>query len=132
MMTIVGLIQVAGPKVGLTFAALSGPLWSTPDRLLGAGLVLAMALALAAVGLLSLTRRDRIRQGPTMRRVCRALGLDTPQRRLLEQLAFKTGVRCPAALLISRGCFDNAQKRYAPQGVELRQLNRIRRRVFTD
>lgn len=132
MMNIVGLIQVAGPKVGLTFAVLGGPLWLTQNRLLAAGLVLAMVLALAAVGLLSLTRRDRIRQGPTMRRLCRALGLDTPQRRRLEHMAVKTGVRCPAALLISRGCFDIAQKRYDPQGVELRQLNRIRRRVFTD
>ncbi len=131
-MTIVGLIQVVGPKVGLTFAVLGEPLWSTQNRLLAAGLIFAMALALAAVGLLSLVRRDRIRQGPTMRRLCRALGLDTPQRRLLEQVADKTGVRCPAALLISRGCFDTAHRRYGPQGVELQQLNRIRRRVFRD
>ncbi|MEE9129110.1 MAG: hypothetical protein V3T84_03765 [Phycisphaerales bacterium] len=132
MMTIVSLIQVAGGKVGLTFAGLGEPLWSTQNRLLAAGLVFAMALALGAVGLLSLARRDRIRQGPTMRRLCRALGLDTAQRRLLEQLAVNTGVRCPAALLISRGCFDTAHRRYVPQGVELQQLNRIRRRVFRD
>jgi len=130
MMTIVGLIQVVGPKVELTFAVLGEPLWSPQNRLLAAGVVFAMALALGAVGLLSLIRRDHIRQGPTMRRLCRALGLDTPQRRLLEQLAVKTGVRCPAALLISRGCFDTAHRRYGPQGVELQQLNRIRRRVF--
>ena len=130
MMTIAGLSQVVGPKVSLTFAVLGEPLWSTQYRLLAAGLVFAMALALGAVGLLSLVRRDRIQQGPTMRRLCRGLGLDTAQQRLLQQLAFKTGVRCPAALLISRGCFDTAHRRYRPQGVELQQLDRIRRRVF--
>ena len=132
MMTIVSLIQVAGPKVGLTFAVLGGSLWSPQNRLLAAGLVFAMALALAAVAVLSLVRRDRIRQGPTMRRLCRTLGLDTPQRRLLEHMAGKTGVRCPPTLLISRGCFDTAHRRYGPQGVELQQLNRIRRRVYSD
>ncbi len=130
MMTIVDLIQVAGPKDGLIFAVLGEPGWSTQNRLLAAGLVFAMALALAAVGLLSLARRDRIRQRPTMRRLCTVLGLDMAQRRLLEHLAVKTGVRCPAALLISRGCFDTAHRRYGPQGVELQQLNRIRRRIF--
>ncbi len=130
MMTAFNSIQLAALQLGMGLRPLREPLWSGQGRFLVAGLVIAMALALLAVGVLSLVRRDHIRQGPTMRRLCRALGLDTPQRRLLEQLAVKTGVRCPVALLISRGCFDTAHRRYKPQGVELQQLNRIRRRVF--
>ncbi len=132
MMNALSSIQFAALQLGMALRPLREPLWSGQGKFLVAGLVIAMALALLAVGVLSLLRRDRLRQGPTTRRLCRALGLDTPQRRLLEQLAVKTGVRCPAALLISRGCFDTAHRRYAPQGVELQQLNRIRRRVFRD
>ncbi len=130
MMTALSSIQFAALQLGMALRPLREPLWSGQGKFLVAGLVIAMALALVAVGVLSLVRRDHVRQGPTMRRLCRALGLDTPQRRLLEQLAGKTGVRCPAALLISRGCFDTAHRRYRPQGVELQQLNRIRLRVF--
>ncbi|MCH7849712.1 MAG: hypothetical protein IIB53_15295 [Planctomycetes bacterium] len=130
MMTALSSIQFAALQLGMALRPLREPLWSGQGKFLVAGLVIAMALAVVAVGVLSLVRHDQVRQGPTMRRLCRALGLDTPQRRLLEQLAGKTDVRCPAALLISRGCFDTAHRRYRPQGVELQQLNRIRRRVF--
>lgn len=132
MMTALSSIQFAALQLGVVLHPLREPWWFGQGRFLVAGLVIAMALALLAVGVLSLVRRDHIRQGPTMRRLCRALGLDTPQRRLLEQLAVKTGVRCPAALLISRGCFDTAHRRYRPQGVALQQLHRIRRRIFRD
>ncbi len=130
MMTALSSIQFAALQLGMALRPLREPLWSGQGKFLVAGMVIAMALALVAVGVLSLVRQDQVRQGPTMRRLCRALGLDTPQRRLLEQLAGNTGVRCPAALLISRGCFDTAHRRYRPQGVELQQLNRIRQRVF--
>ncbi|MCH7904776.1 MAG: hypothetical protein IH944_09455 [Armatimonadetes bacterium] len=130
MMTMFSSIQVAALQLAVQLHPLREPFLSGQNRFLVAGLVIAMALGLVTVGVLSLVRRDHVRQGPTMRRLCRALGLETPQRRLLGQLAAKTGVRCPAALLISRGCFDTAHRRYAPQGVELQQLNRIRRRVF--
>jgi len=130
MMTMFSSIQFAALQLAVQLHPLREPLWSGQGRFVVAGLVIAMALALVTVGGLSLLSRDRIRQGPTMRRLCRTLALDTPQRRLLEQLAGKTGVRCPAALLISRGCFDTAHRRYKPQGTELQHLNRIRRRVF--
>lgn len=123
-------IQLAALQLGMALRPLREPLWSGQGRFLVAGLVIAMALALVTVGVLSLVRRDHVRQGPTMRRLCRAVGLDTAQRRLLEQLAVKTGVRCPAALLISRGCFDTAHRCYKPQGIELQQLHSIRQRIF--
>ncbi len=130
MMIAFNSIQLAAVQLGVQLHLLREPFWSGQNRLLVAGLVIAMAMALLAVGVLSLVRRDHVRQGPTMRRLCRALGLDTPQRRLLEQLAGKTGVRCPAALLISRGCFDTAQRRYGPEPAEAQQLQSIRQRIF--
>ena len=132
MMTMFSSIQFAALQFGVQLRPLREPFWFGQNRLLVAGLVIAMALGLVTVGVLSLVRRDHVRQGPTMRRLCRALALGAPQRRLLENMAMKTGVRCPAALLISRGCFDTAHRRYRPHGVELQQLNRIRRRVFRD
>ena len=116
----------------MTAALVGQPFWSHQMQLLAGGFALAMVLGVAAAALLNLARRDRRAQGPTTRRLCRALGLDTPQRRLLDNVARRAGIRSAAGLLISRGCFDIAQKRYAPQGVELRQLQRIRRRVFDD
>ncbi len=130
MMIALSSIQFAALQLGVTLHPLREPWWFGQGRFLVAGLVIAMAMALVAVGVLSLVRRDHVRQGPTMRRLGRALGLDAPQRRLLEQLAVKTGVRCPAALLISRGCFDTAHRRYKPQGVELQQLQSVRQRIF--
>ncbi len=132
MMTMFSSIQFAALQLGVQLHPLREPFWSGQSRFLVAGLVIAMAMALVAIGVLSLVRRDHVRQGPTMRRLCRALDLDAPHRRLLENMAMKTGVRCPAALLISRGCFDTAHRRYRPQGVELQQLHRIRRRIFRD
>ena len=93
MMTAFNSIQLAALQLGMGLRPLREPLWSGQGRFVVAGLVIAMALALLAVGVLSLVRRDHVRQGPTMRRLGRALGLDAPQRRLLEQLAVKTGVR---------------------------------------
>ncbi len=130
MMTMFSSIQFAALQFAVQLHPLREPFWSGQSRLLVAGLVIAMALGIVTVGVLSLVRRDHVRQGPTMRRLCRALDLDALHRRLLENMAMKTGVRCPAALLISRGCFDTAHRRYRPQGVELQQLNRIRRRIF--
>ncbi len=131
-MTLLNMIQSSSRPSELTVALVGQPFWSQQMQLLAGGFVLAMVLGVAAASLLSLARRDRRAQGSTTRRLCRALGLDAPQRRLLENVARIAGIRSAAGLLISRGCFDIAQKRYAPQGVELRQLKRIRRRVFDD
>ena len=130
MMIAFNSIQLAALQLGMALRPLREPLWSGQGRFLVAGLVIAMAVALVTVGVLSLVRRDHVRQGPTLRRLCRALELDAPHRRLLENMAMKTGVRCPAALLISRGCFDTAHRCYKPQGIELQQLHSIRQRIF--
>ena len=130
MMTMFSSIQFAALQLGVVLRPLREPLWSGQGKFLVAGLVIAMALGLVTVGVLSLVRRDHVRQGPTMRRLCRALALGAPQRRLLENMATKTGVRCPASLLISSGCFDTAHRRYKPQGIEAQQLQSVRQRIF--
>ncbi len=130
MMTAFSSIQLAALQFGVNLHQLRLPFWSGQNRLLVAGLVLAMAMSLLAVGVLSLLRRDYARQGPTMRRLCRALRIESPHRRLLESMAMKTGVRCPATLLVSSGCFDTARRRYKPQGIEAQQLRYVRQRIF--
>ncbi len=130
MMTALSSIQSAALQLAVQLHPLREPFWSGQNKILVAGLVIAMALALLAVGVLSLVRRDHIRQGPTMRRLCRALSLDAPQRRLLQNMATRTGVHCPATLLISRGCFDTAHRRYKPQPTEAQQLQSVRKRIF--
>ena len=130
MMIAISSIQFAAIQLGVTLHPLREPFWSGHNRLLVVGLVIAMALAFVTVGALSLVQRDHIRQGSTMRRLCRALALDVPQRRLLQNMATRTGVCCPASLLISRGCFDTARRRYKPQAVEAQQLRSVRQRIF--
>lgn len=130
MMMTLSSIQVAALQLGVQLHPLRLPFWSGQNRFLVVGLIIAMALALLAVGILSLVRRDHVHQGPTMRRLCRALNLDAPQRRLLQHMAMKTGVCCPATLLISRGCFDTARRRYKPQLAEAQQLRSVRKRLF--
>ncbi len=129
-MTTFTSVQLAALQLGVQLHPLRLPFWSGQNKLLVAGLVIAMALALLAVGMLSFVRRDHVRQGPTMRRLCRALALGAPHRRLLENMATKTGVQCPATLLISSGCFDTARRRYKPQGAEAQQLRYVRQRIF--
>ena len=130
MMTALSSIQFAAIQLAVQLHPLREPFWSGQNKLLIAGLIIAMALSLLAVGVLSLLRHDRVRQGPTMRRLCRALAIDAPQRRLLQNMATKTGVHCPATLLISRGCFDTARRRYKPQPTEAQQLQSVRQRIF--
>ena len=130
MMIALSSIQVAAIQLAVQLHPLREPFWSGHNRFLVVGLVTAMALASLTVGVLSLVSRDRARKGSTMRRLCRALALDAPQRRLLQNIASRTGVQCPATLLISSGCFDTARRRYNPQPAAAQQLRSVRKRIF--
>ena len=97
-----------------------------PMQLLGLAFV-AGATVLALTAAASLVMRDRARLGPTNRRICRALRVRRGDRILLSRVAPR---RLPAAVLISRGCFDAAVGRYDPGPDEARRLAALRRRVF--
>ena len=97
-------------------------------RLVG-GVLIAMAVMLAICAIVSLVRRDRARQGPTFRRMCRALRIRAADRRRLQDLA-RTGRAPAASLLVSRGCFDAAVSRLAAGRRRAGRLAAVRRRVF--
>jgi hypothetical protein len=103
---------------------------ASPGRLVIAGLLVAMALALAVLAARSLIGRDRARGGPTCRRLCRALGVRVAQRRRLERVARRAGVPSAASLLMSRGCYDAAVARYAAGPADADELAAVRRQVF--
>lgn len=104
--------------------------WSEGLRILSASFVLALALGLFMLGLLRIVQRDRAKHGPTVRRLCQAMGLDINQRKLLVELAAKSGQPSAASLLISRGVYDAAMQQYAPIGVRAAQLKTVRRKIF--
>lgn len=116
------------PHAALPLAAAGGEFSLIPQRLLMGLMLICPAVALAALAIVSLVRRDRARLGPTTRRLCRTLGVGVSERRLLEHLARGLGVPSGASLLVSRGCFDAAVARAGP-GVRQR-LVAVRRRVF--
>lgn len=98
-----------------------------PLNLAAGGLMIAVAVALGAVALLSLGRRDRAQLGPTMRRLFRALRVARIDRRLIRDLARRAGAP-GAALLVSRGCFDRAA--VEPAAPDQARLAALRRRLF--
>jgi hypothetical protein len=98
--------------------------------LLVGGLLIAMALAVAALALASLVRRDRAAHGPSARRLCRALGLSKTEARLLGRVARASRAPGAGSLLVSRGCFDDAVGSYAAGAESARRLEVIRRKVF--
>ena len=130
MMFALSSIQLAAIQLAVQLHPLREAFWSGQNKLLVAGLAFAMAMALLTIGVLSLAQRDYIRQGPTLRRLCRALNVDATQRRLLQTMATRTGVQCPASLLVSSGCFDTARRRYKPEPAEAQQLGFVRTRLF--
>jgi hypothetical protein len=58
------------------------------------------------------------------------LGLSVGQRRLVARVASVAGVRHVGAMLICRGCFDEALHRYAARYGEAPALRAIRSRLF--
>jgi hypothetical protein len=75
-------------------------------------------------------RRDRARHGPTVRRLAARLGLSASARVLLGRVARTAAMSSAGSLMISRGCFDAAVKRYAPRGRDAQRLRSIRRKLF--
>ena len=124
------LCQLASETDPLELVTLGGWTWTEGLRILSASFVLAMALGLFMMGLLRIIQRDRARHGPTVRRLCQAMGLDINQRKLLVELAAKSGQPSAASLLISRGVYDTAMQQYAPIGVRASQLRVVRRKIF--
>jgi hypothetical protein len=101
---------------------------------------LLLGLLMAAVGafLGALAARDLLRRRAAMqagvfRHLALKLGLGWSDRRLVRRAALHAGVPSPAALLISRGCFDFAAQRCGDVSErDLKRLNVIRRQVFAD
>lgn len=114
----------------LELVRLGGWSFSEGMRILSASFVLALVFGLFMMGVLRIINRDRARHGPTVRRLCQAMGLDVTQRKLLIVLAAKSGRPSAASLLISRGAYDAAMQQYAPVGIEAKQLNTVRKKVF--
>ena len=106
-----------------------GSLDEAAVMLAGALIVVGGALATGVVW--NLLGRKRGGGGLTYRRLCRGLGLDGPQRRMVAQVARAAGIDHPASLLISRGCFDRAVRRCIGRRPG-RRLVAIRRRVFEE
>lgn len=104
-------------------------LWLTQGRL-AALLLLAIAVAAMAGAVLSLRHRDAERQGPAVRALARQLGLDPQERRVVVRVAARAHVHAPAALLVSRGCFDAAIARAGVAGADAECMRRVRRRLF--
>ena len=124
------LSQLASDTDPLELIRLGGWSWSEGLRILSASFVFALAIGLFMTGLLRIIQRDRARHGPTVRRLCQAMGLDMSQRKLLVELAARSGQPSAASLLISRGVYDAAMQQYAPIGVRANQLRTVRRKIF--
>lgn len=103
--------------------------WST-NSTMWAVLLAGAGVAMLAWVIVAAIRRDRARHGPTVRSLARALGLSAGQRRLLDRVARAAGLSSAGSLLISRGCFDRAVKRYVGRFGRPEHLRIIRRRVF--
>ena len=112
--------------------------WLEPDGAAASGfgraiLLAAIVIAAAAVAAaaVALFRRDRRRHGPTVRRLCRGLGLRLDQRRLLARVARAGDLPHAGGVLLSRGCFDAAARRYAARLGPEPRLADLRSRIFS-
>jgi hypothetical protein len=88
------------------------------------------AAALLAWYLVVARPRDRARGGPLVRALTRSLGVDAAQRRFLNRVARSARLPNAGCLLISRGCFDHAARRFTGHADDARRLREIRRIVF--
>ena len=114
------------------FAAVSALRGGDVSMLIGIALVAAGSAGAVAAGL-SLMRRDPARRDTAdAGRLGAALGLRRRQRHLVVALARSADMPTPAALLISRGCFDHAMRCYVAAHGRARQVAAIRDRVFGD
>ncbi len=90
----------------------------------GAGAMLTSAVAY------SLLSRDRSRHGAAFREICRAFSLERRHRRALLAAAETLDDPSPAALLVSRGCFETALRRLRPDREMRALLDDVGARVF--
>jgi len=104
--------------------------WWSGHATMWAVLLAGAGAAMLAWVIVAAIRRDRARQGPAVRFLARSLGLSAGQRRLLEHVARAAGLSNAGSLLISRGCFDRAAKRYMGRFGRPEDLHILRRRVF--
>jgi hypothetical protein len=103
--------------------------WLTAGRLASL-LLIAVAIAGMTAAVLSLLHRDAERQGPVVRALARQFGLNPEERRVVLRVAARAHVHAPAALLVSRGCFDAAIARAGVAGPDADCMRRVRRRLF--
>lgn len=116
--------------------ALNGEDW--PQRVLADPMLWGMAAAAVGAAILAAVvivrrRRDLAVHGPTWRRLAQRLRLSSEQRHLLRTLARHVGQTNPAALVISRGCFDRAVQRSYPRPRKVPVTVRaLRRELFEE
>ena len=112
--------------------------WLEPDGAVSSRLglaILLVAIVIAAAALagavVAVFRRDRRRHGPAVRRLCRGLGLRLDQRRLLQRVARAADQPHVGGVLLSRGCFDAAARRYTARRGREPRLADLRSRIFS-
>lgn len=103
---------------------------------LSTGAMLPWLLVLAAVVASTLAAWSLARRGThgassghlgSYRRIARGIGLTGGQRRVLRRLARHAGLDAPAALLVSRGCFEHAVEVASSPTTE---VDALRRTIF--
>ncbi len=117
------LLDLGPPAAGEGFGSgTSSAVWG--------GVLVVLGVLLGAWVVMRMRSRDRLRQGPAYRRLGRALGLGRRDRRLVWHVAREARLRCPAALLVSSGCFDHAARRSLLRRGRSQRLAAIRQLVF--
>lgn len=127
------LVLAAGPDLDHLRGLLvdPAPAGTSPVLVILILTVAVLAAALAAWSLLGVLHTRRAESLATWRQLCRGLGLPAGRRRLVLAVARAAGHHHPAALLLSLGCFDHAVARYRATPAQRRELDAVRREVFT-
>ena len=100
---------------------------SDPGLPVGAIAAAAVTATVVAWVVTWLLRRDRAAGGPVVRTLAAGLGVAFADRRLLTRVARCAGFTSAAPLLVSRGCYEEAARRW---GGDAARLDAIRRHVF--
>ncbi len=102
------------------------------------GMNLTLGVVLGIVGsaligwsLSSLIRYDRVQYRATYRRVCRSLGINGKERRVLNLVARQAELPSPVSMLMSRGCFDFALSSGSLTSQDASMLDSLRTRLFS-
>jgi hypothetical protein len=127
-MTPMGNVPVL-PALGDTVLAWGWPVVGAPsDPTAWTVALLAAGMLLGLLSVAGLVHRSRRHHSGIFRRLAQALGLGRRQQRLLVVMARRSRIGSPAALLVSRGCFDYAARcgRRAPRP----EVAALRRQLF--